>query len=101
MLIRRPRLRARRALRAMSALPGLALVHGQPKPRPRPADKADVKPEKKFAWTTDEALAQLAIHPRDPFLQYVALQTARREKKLEAAGTEVERAVFGGQRPVR
>ena len=30
------------------------------------------------AWTLNEALAQLTLFPRDPYLQYVALQLARR-----------------------
>jgi hypothetical protein len=32
-------------------------------------------------WTLDEALEQLRLYPRDPYLQYVALQLARREHK--------------------
>lgn len=39
----------------------------------------------KQAWTLDEALAQLAVYPRDPYLQYVALQLGHREKRPEAA----------------
>ncbi|MCY2989735.1 MAG: DUF1559 domain-containing protein [Planctomycetota bacterium] len=35
------------------------------------------------AWTLDEALEQVRLHPRDIFLQYVALQLARRENRLE------------------
>ena len=98
MRIRLTPLRVRLALLSMLALPGLALVQAKAKPRPRPEDKAAEKPDKKFAWTTDEALGQLAIHPRDPYLQYVVMQSARRENRLEAAGSEVERVVFGGQR---
>src|SRR5215213_11802774 len=30
------------------------------------------------AWTLSEALAQLTLYPRDAYLQYVALQLARR-----------------------
>ncbi len=32
-------------------------------------------------WTLDEALEQLRLYPRDPYLQYVALQLSRREHK--------------------
>ena len=31
------------------------------------------------AWTTEESIAQLALYPDDAYLQYVALQLARRE----------------------
>ena len=42
------------------------------------------------AWTLDEALQQLALFPRDPYLQYVALQLASREGRVE----EVAHAVL-------
>jgi hypothetical protein len=99
MHIRMTPTRVRVAVLAALALPGLTLIGGQPKPRSD--DKAAEKPGKKYAWTTDEALAQLAIHPHDPYLQYVAMQAARRENKLAMAATEVERAVSGWQRPNR
>src|SRR5689334_7699561 len=38
-----------------------------------PAKKRDT------AWSLDEALEQLAFHPKDPYLQYVALQLGKRE----------------------
>ena len=31
-----------------------------------------------LAWTLEEALGQLRLNPSDPYLQYVALQLARR-----------------------
>ncbi|MBW3539090.1 MAG: hypothetical protein KY476_02360 [Planctomycetes bacterium] len=37
----------------------------------------------KYAWTLDEALGHLALNPRDPYIQYVALQLAHREGKLD------------------
>jgi hypothetical protein len=44
-------------------------------------------PEKGRAWTLDEALEQLRLYPRDAYLQYVALQLARRERRAdEVAG---------------
>ncbi len=35
------------------------------------------------AWTLDEALAQLLLHPDDAYLQYVALQLALRQNRFE------------------
>lgn len=35
------------------------------------------------AWTLDEALAQLQLHPQDSYFQYVALQLARRKGEDE------------------
>ena len=34
-------------------------------------------------WTLEEAMAQLRLHPHDAYLQYVALQLARREGRLD------------------
>src|SRR5262245_49064542 len=34
-------------------------------------------------WTLEEAVAQLRLHPHDAYLQYVALQLARREGRLD------------------
>lgn len=34
------------------------------------------------AWTLDEALAALALQPRDAYLQYVVLQLARRANRF-------------------
>jgi hypothetical protein len=66
------------------ALPGLALVRGQEKPRPvRTAQ----------AWSLDEALAQLKHYPRDPYLQYVALQLARREGRLDAVAGQIDNSL--------
>src|SRR4051794_4997033 len=73
----------------LGSLPGLALVPGRaegPAGGGRPQDKGST------AWTAEEALAQLRVYPRDPYLQYVALQLARREGRLGAAGDEVARA---------
>jgi hypothetical protein len=36
-------------------------------------------------WTLEEALRQLRLQPHDPYLQYVALQLARREQKAGEA----------------
>lgn len=46
------------------------------------------------AWTLDEALGRLAMAPRDPYLQYVALQLARRspnaKEELDNVAREIE-----------
>jgi hypothetical protein len=41
------------------------------------------------AWTLDEAMEQLKLYPRDAYLQYVALQLGRREKRQEEIGKEI------------
>ncbi len=37
---------------------------------------------RRHGWTLDEALAQLALHPNDAYLQFVVMQLARREDKV-------------------
>jgi hypothetical protein len=34
-------------------------------------------------WSLDEAMQQLELYPKDPYMQYVALQLARRENRVE------------------
>jgi prepilin-type processing-associated H-X9-DG protein len=49
-------------------------------------------------WTLDEALAQLKLYPKDSYLQYVALQLARREKREQRVVAEItalQPALFG------
>ncbi|MHB8861463.1 MAG: DUF1559 family PulG-like putative transporter [Pirellulaceae bacterium] len=41
-------------------------------------------------WSFDEAIAQLRLYPRDPYLQYVVLQLARRENKTQAVIQEMD-----------
>ncbi len=63
----------------LACVPGLALVHGGN--QQSSVARAPSKDEPaKSAWTAEEALAQLGDYPRDPYLQYVALQLARRNK---------------------
>ncbi len=86
----RPRLRPLRVRLALLGIAGclsvLPFVHGRADgPRPAPTPQA---------WTLDEALAQLELYPRDPYLQYVALQLGRRENRLQAAGDRVQQLVF-------
>src|SRR5438067_10723319 len=82
-------LRVRLALLLLlGSLPGLAFVRGQEK---EPAKKAPEKAAKsKAAWTSEEALAQLHDYPRDPYLQYVAMQMGRREKAGDGVYQQVE-----------
>ncbi len=84
--------RVRAALVAIFlGLPGLALLHGQEKaPLREPVRGADKAAP---AWTLDEATAQLQLAPNDPYLQYVTLQLARRDKQLDRVAGEVERLV--------
>jgi hypothetical protein len=43
------------------------------------------------AWSLDGALAQLKHYPRDPYLQYVALQLARRESRAPEVSQTIDR----------
>src|SRR5947209_2592613 len=44
----------------------------------------------KQAWTLDEVMAQLNLYPKDAYLQYVALQLARREHRADEIGAQIE-----------
>jgi hypothetical protein len=107
----------------LAGLLGAALLCGAPRGGLR-ADEPDAPtapPRSKNAWTLDEARAQLKLNPRDPYLQYVVLQLARREARAQDAGggwfwcfeavqqqarldeiaDEVEKLAFGGDRDGR
>jgi hypothetical protein len=63
-----------------------------------PGDRVGGDEPKKIAtapWTFDEAMEQLAFHPKDPYLQYVALQLGIREGRRE----EVVKALAPPPRP--
>ncbi|HWW74287.1 MAG TPA: hypothetical protein VNZ44_02770, partial [Pyrinomonadaceae bacterium] len=45
------------------------------------------------AWTLEEALAALSLRPRDAYLQYVALQLARRAGRFEEVESRVRRLI--------
>src|SRR3712207_9594928 len=45
------------------------------------------------AWTLDEAVAALALQPRDAYLQYVVLQLARRAGRFDEVEPRVRRLV--------
>ncbi|HYT93784.1 MAG TPA: hypothetical protein VEL76_34005, partial [Gemmataceae bacterium] len=47
------------------------------------------------AWKLNEALEQLKLYPRDPYLQYVVLQLARREQRLDEVTKQVDEILFG------
>lgn len=46
-------------------------------------------------WTLEEAMQQLRLYPRDTYLQYVALQLARREGRANEVGDQINRLVWG------
>jgi hypothetical protein len=73
---------------ACVALIGLALAAG----RFGPAIAQQVVPRALTgAWTLDEARDHLRFHPRDAYVQYLALQLARREGKLAEVAAEIGR----------
>lgn len=51
------------------------------------------------AWSLDEALQQLAFHPKDPYLQYVALQLGKREGREKEVLDRIAPATGRGGRP--
>ncbi len=53
------------------------------------------QPLAKAAWKLDEALAQLELYPQDSYLQYVALQLARRENRTDEIAAKLEKTIFG------
>jgi hypothetical protein len=71
---------------------GPLLCGAQPAPSAAP-DKASTSAH---AWTFDEALRQLRLYPRDPYLQYVALQLAWRDNLTGEAATRVEQMLATG-----
>src|SRR4051794_11665479 len=70
----------------LGSLPGLALV---PSWAEGPARSGAPPDRTSVSWTGEQAMAQLRLYPRDPYLQYVALQLARRDNRVGAAGEEV------------
>src|SRR5438034_10141946 len=74
-------------------------LHGQPGKGPRSAPKPA---ENKAGWTAEELFRQLARQPNDPYLQYVAVQLARREGRTQdAAQRLMGRRMFGPGRRER
>ncbi|HUG91367.1 MAG TPA: hypothetical protein VML55_11065 [Planctomycetaceae bacterium] len=81
---------------------GLFASERQPsKPKPKaavgrfgPASGVASKPHlppSKQAWTLDEARGHLALNPRDPYIQYVALQLADADGRRQSVAEEIER----------
>src|SRR5689334_19347471 len=59
-------------------------------------------PRSSQAWTLAEAQDQLELTPHDPYVQYVALQLARREGRVnELAGDITRRQARDTGRPAR
>src|SRR5580704_13924637 len=58
-------------------------------PRGSAADQPSPKPGPR-AWNLKEAMAQLALSPHDAYMQYVALQLARRQNASAAAAGAIE-----------
>src|SRR4051794_40605586 len=50
--------------------------------------------ENKAGWTAEDILRQLARQPDDPYLQYVAVQLARREGRVQDIGWRLMRGRF-------
>jgi prepilin-type processing-associated H-X9-DG protein len=53
------------------------------------------------AWTLDEALSQLRLYPKDAYLQYVALQLARRENRLDGISQVIAGMIGNEDRAAR
>jgi hypothetical protein len=87
--------RVRRALAAIAVgLTALTVLHAAAVGPAREKEPTPVRAR----WASFEAVDQLKLYPDDPYLQFVALQTARREGRLGAVTPEVERIVNRGQR---
>jgi hypothetical protein len=75
----------------LATLAGHGLLPSEAKTRAKKKKTAKKQLVKKpQAWTFDEALSQLKLTPHDAYLQYVALQLARRENRLERAVEEID-----------
>jgi len=57
-------------------------------PGEQPRAKAD--PEKPPIWTAEEMINRLARQPNDAYVQFVALQLARRENSLDRVTAQIE-----------
>src|SRR5439155_23647197 len=69
------------------ALPGHYALHGDRNDAPK---ESSAKDKSKNAWTLEEAQGRLELDPHDPYLQYVALQLARRENSLDSVAQSIE-----------
>jgi hypothetical protein len=78
----------------LAALAVLGPLAGD-EPRPGKGKAAPKPAARRAAWTLDEALAQLELYPRDAYLQYVAMQLARRQGRAEEVGEKLTVQLFG------
>src|SRR5690349_1251939 len=69
-------------LAVLFSLSGLALLQGQEK-LPAGKEPAQDAPRSPQPWTLEEARGQLQVFPNDAYLQYVALQLARRQQQTD------------------
>ncbi len=95
-------LRMRFLIRAVllgTVLPGLSAVSCVSCARAAEGQPAGQRVRSPMAWTVDEALAQLQLNPHDPYVQYVALQLARNEKRLGEARGLIEQLTGRWRRP--
>ena len=74
------------AHRLLIVVVGLAILCA-----PQAASAQEKRPNEARAWTLDEILPLLQFYPRDTYLQYVALQLARRENRVPMVTAELER----------
>lgn len=86
------------AMAWLAALVGVYEAAAQGKPK-----AAGKRPERvaSFAWTLDEAKAQLNLAPRDAFLQYVALQLAREQGARDEVVSLIDSLNGSGWRQAR
>ncbi|MBM4080272.1 MAG: hypothetical protein FJ278_11280, partial [Planctomycetes bacterium] len=82
---------SRRELALFSLAAAVTLFVLTPPPGLRGQEQA--QPKSPQAWTLGEAMGQLALNPKDVYLQYVALQLARQENRLEKTTQEVEQLI--------
>src|SRR5438876_9295720 len=96
LLLEFPLMKAQRSL-LVGWLAGAAMLAGITTPAPlarqeRKPDQAKSQTtaaETPHAWTLDEAMSQLKIYPKDGYLQYVALQLARRLNRMDEISPEI------------
>lgn len=83
----KPNVRLRKAL--FCPILALAIAGGVALPGRTSAADDPAGARRNAAFTLDEALAQLRLYPKDPYLQYVALQLARRTNRMDEIAGEI------------
>jgi hypothetical protein len=84
--------------RVVVALTTIVVVLFVPHVPAAPRQDAIGSTARRTGWTLDEALTHLRLHPRDVYVQYVALQLARREGRLTEVLAQIERGRRGRDR---